>query len=75
MRSISKTRETGSLVEELRTTTIPFDSWEVFELYYLGKIKLWEDELCKLTILDHPIEIQFLCREILKVKNLLGRMK
>lgn len=68
-------QNTLSLADELRHNSLPFDSWEVFELYYLGKLKVWEDELSRLTILEHPIEIQFLCREIIAVKSMLGRMK
>jgi hypothetical protein len=75
MNTITNNEAAGSLVEELQKYTLPFDSWEVFELYYHGKIKVWEDQLQQLNVLDHPVEIEAICRQIIAVKNLLRRMK
>lgn len=54
---------------------LPADSKEVQQEYHLGKLKLLEEELNRLTILEHPREIQSLCCKIIRIKNLLQKNK
>ena len=54
---------------------LPADSKEVQRLYHLGKIKLLEEELNRLTILEHPREIQSLCCKIIRLKQFLQKIK
>lgn len=45
------------------------DSIEVQRAYHLDKIKLLEDELSRLNILEHPREIGEICSNIIDIKK------
>jgi hypothetical protein len=47
------------------------DSVEVMEYYYRGKIQELEQSLSKLNILEHAREIATLCKEIVRIKEVL----
>jgi hypothetical protein len=44
------------------------------ESYYLDKIKVMEEALTRLNILEHAGEIFFICREIVHAKKLLKQL-
>jgi hypothetical protein len=48
---------------------LPADSKEVQKEYHQGKIKLLEEELSRLNILEHPLEIQSICRKIILIRE------
>lgn len=48
---------------------------EVFRQYYQDKIKSMEEELEKLNLLEHPVEITSVCRKIVVMKQLLRTME
>ena len=47
------------------------DSAEVMEYYYRGKIQELEQSLSRLNILENPREIASLCKEIVRIKEML----
>ena len=47
------------------------DSAEVMEYYYRGKIQELEQSLAQLNILDNAREIARLCKEIIRIKEVL----
>jgi len=47
------------------------DSPEVMEYYYRGKIQELEQSLAKLNILENAREIASLCKEIVRIKEML----
>lgn len=47
---------------------------ELFRQYYLDKIQQMENELEKLNLLDHPVEISSVCKKIVVMKQLLITM-
>jgi hypothetical protein len=55
--------------------SLPFDSPETFRSFQLGKIKLLEEELNRLNLLEHPCEIQALCKQIIIIKEQLLKAK
>jgi hypothetical protein len=48
------------------------DSHEVMRAHYVAQLVRLEKELNRLTILEHPRQVQDTCRRIIKVKNLLS---
>ena len=53
---------------------LPFDSPETQRSYQLGKIKLLEEELSELNLLEHPCEILALCKQIIALKEQLPKV-
>ena len=47
------------------------DSVEVMEYYYRGKIQELEQSLSRLNILEHAREIASLCKDIVRIKEIL----
>lgn len=54
------------------TDTIPYDSAETQQQYYLDRIKLLEEELNRLNLLEHPCEILAICKVIITIKKQLS---
>lgn len=50
---------------------LPADSAEVKEQFYRERIAYLHQELNELNLLEHPVEIAFLCGEIVATKKLL----
>jgi hypothetical protein len=50
------------------------DSVEVMEYYYRGKIQELEQSLSKLNLLDNAREIAVVCKEIVRIKELLQKI-
>ena len=50
------------------------DSPEVMQVYYNGKLLQMEKELNQLNILEHPVQIQHICKRMKKVKDKLSGM-
>jgi hypothetical protein len=59
-------KKTASLTETVLTEG---DSKEVLSAYYAGKLMQLEYSLNQYTILDNPVQIGVLCREIIAVKS------
>ena len=57
-----------------KKVVLPADSKEVQKEYHLCKLKLLEEELNRLTILEHPLEIHSLCCKIIQIKQLLQKI-
>ncbi len=51
--------------------SLPADSFEVWREHQLGKIKIMEEELKRLNLLEHPCEIQALCSEVSAIKGMI----
>jgi hypothetical protein len=51
------------------------DSREVLVEYYRGKILQLEKALNRLNLLEHPIEIESICAQIIAVKSRLNHRK
>lgn len=51
------------------------DSKEVQKEYRIDKIKILEEELNRLNILEHPREIHSVCCKIIHIKHLLQKTK
>ena len=51
------------------TGNIPYDSAETQQQYNLDRIKLLEEELDKLNLLEHPCEILAICKMIIALKT------
>jgi hypothetical protein len=49
------------------------DSVEVMEYYYRGKIQELEQSLSRLNLLDNAREIASLCKEIVRIKEVLQK--
>lgn len=54
--------------------TVPYDSRETKREYHLARIKLLEEELSQLNLLEHPCEILAICKQIIVIKELLGKI-
>ena len=50
------------------------DSAEVMEYYYRGKIQELEQSLSRLNILEHAREIASLCKDIVRIKEVLQKV-
>ena len=50
------------------------DSVEVMEYYYRGKIQELEQSLSRLNILEHAREIASLCKDIVRIKEVLQKV-
>jgi hypothetical protein len=50
------------------------DSIEVLRKFHLEKIKLLEEELSQLTILEHPLQIRKICNDIIRIKKTLEKV-
>ena len=48
------------------------DSQDVMEAYYIDTLQELKSDLDHLNILDHPIQIQNICRKIKVIKNKLN---
>ena len=57
-----------------RKSKIPADSPEVLYLLYCDKIISLQTQLNKLTLLDHPCEIQSVCGQIIQLKMRLDEL-
>jgi len=55
-------------VQGIHLTDIPFDSPETQRTHHLGRIKLLEEELSRLNLLEHPCEILAICKQIRSLK-------
>lgn len=65
----------GSLNEGARESQmILADSVEVMEYYYRGKIQELEQSLTQLNLLDNAREIACLCKEIMRIKEVLQKI-
>jgi hypothetical protein len=64
-------KKTETISDEL---VIMGDSPKVLKEYYEGKLLLLERELNRLTILEHPVQIIHICRQIIVVKSKLKRL-
>ena len=51
------------------TDNFPYDSPETQQQYYLDRIKLLEEELSGLNLLEHPCEILAICKQIISIKQ------
>ena len=51
----------------------PYDSPELQRRHQLARIKLLEEELERLNLLEHPCEIQALCKQIITIKEQLAK--
>ena len=51
------------------------DSKEVQREYYIGQIKLLEEELSQLNLMDNPHDIRAICERIIMIKALLQKNK
>jgi hypothetical protein len=58
----------------LSDDTVPFDSREAQQVYHLARMKQLEEELNRLNILEHPNEIQAICKQIIAIKELLRKI-
>lgn len=58
----------------LSDDTVPFDSREAQQVYHQARIKQLEEELNGLNILEHPHEIQAVCKQIIAIKELLRKI-
>lgn len=58
----------------LSADTVPFDSREAQQVYHLARMKQLEEELNRLNILEHPREIQAICKQIMTIKELLRKI-
>lgn len=58
-------KKTGTLTETMLTEG---DSKEVLSAYYAGKLMQLEFSLNQYTLLDNPVQIGVICREIMAVK-------
>ena len=54
--------------------TVPFDSREAQQDYHLSRLKQLEEELNQLNLLEHPHEIQAICKQIIAIKELLRKI-
>lgn len=54
--------------------TVPYDSRETQREYHLARIRLLEAELNQLNLLEHPCEIKAICKQIIAIKELLGKI-
>ena len=54
---------------------LPADSWEVEKDFQLRKLSALKEELSMLNILEHPRQIQVICRKIVLIKNLLAEIE
>lgn len=50
------------------------DSVEVMEYYYRGKIQELEQSLARLTILEDAREVACLCKDIMRIKEILYKI-
>lgn len=57
-----------------RNSALLADSIEVQRAYHLSKLKLLEDELTRLNILEHPREIREICSTIIDIKRSLEKI-
>jgi len=53
----------------------PAGSGESLEVYHLRKIDLLQEQLSRLTILEHPREIQSICNNIIYLKETLRELQ
>lgn len=58
---------------QLITETLPYDSQEARQEFLQSRIQVLEHELNQLNLLDHPQEIQTICKEIIAIKEVLGK--
>ncbi|WP_315823214.1 hypothetical protein [Paraflavitalea speifideaquila] len=54
--------------------TVPYDSRETKQEYHLARIRLLEEALNRLTLLEHPCEILAICKQIIAIKELLRKI-
>lgn len=59
---------------QLIDDTLPFDSREAQQHYHLARVKQLEEELNRLNIMEHPHEIQAICKQIIALKELLRKI-
>jgi L-alanine-DL-glutamate epimerase-like enolase superfamily enzyme len=52
-------------------TAIRGDSHEVMQAHYAARLVQLRKELDQLTVLEHPVQVQHICKRIRKVKDLL----
>jgi hypothetical protein len=56
------------------TDVVPYDSREAKQEYHLARIRLLEEELEKLNLLEHPCEILCICKQIIAIKEVLQKL-
>jgi hypothetical protein len=54
--------------------TAPYDSRETKRDYHLARVRLLEEELNSLNLLEHPCEILAICKQIITIKELLRKI-
>lgn len=54
--------------------TVPYDSRETKQAYHLARLRLLEEELNRLNLLEHPCEILAICKQIITIKELLRKI-
>lgn len=54
--------------------TVPYDSHETKQENHLARIRLLEEELNQLNLLEHPCEIKAICKQIITIKELLSKI-
>ena len=53
---------------------VPFDSRETKREYHLARIRLLEEKLETLNLLEHPCEIMGICKQIIAIKGALQKI-
>jgi len=69
--SLEAMKKTGTLTETVLTEG---DSKEVLSAYYAGKLMQLEYSLNQYTLLDNPVQIGVLCREIMAIKSKIHKL-
>lgn len=59
---------------QLIAETLPYDSQEARLEFLQGQIQRLEHELNQLNLLEHPCEILAICKEIIAIKEVLGKI-
>lgn len=59
---------------QLIAETLPYDSQEARLEFLQGRIQALENDLNQLNLLEHPREILSICKEIIAIKEVLGKI-
>lgn len=54
--------------------TVPYDSPEARVAFHQARIQALEAELDQLNLLEHPREIESICKEIIAIKEVMGKI-
>ena len=72
--SVSKSNSVSPKEIAPESFQIMADSVEVMEYYYRGKIQELEQSLSRLNLLDHAREIASLCKDIVRIREVLQKV-